>query len=1767
MPTDYDPYIPTHGFPVAQGFHSVGHLGRTAGYVDEPWLWGSYLRQEVGAAGALNRLYHNPDILITGNEPLLTGVGRQISNIAGVIAGNIMGSDPEAFSDMIDEEIREGYQSLLIDYLGYTPVNGDYGGPVPLNMQDAMKDKFLRRMNEQATMEGRRAIQLMAEQELVDREVMSRAAMHELLMVGFASLPFDESFWVDVYATKGALKVKAIQRLARTRKILAAAALGTLGTGVSSGIREAVLYEGQLTRSYDEVIGNIKLETAFGFLLSSSIATLGSGYRAAVKARYGAETIEESLTLAQRNMAENLRDNPSLQRQVHALVDAMQAGEGAIDEARFNRVFDQVMDGTNNERIVELIGLRQGTWGNRLLNKAFMLTPNMRAATSKFKSVRDIIDFYTDTAMAKTGTEGTGSSLERLKVLMDAQASATRLEYDDIINRAVEEGSNFSSHKLRGIDHFLTEADAIKDDFDRAIELLYRRNTGDTTIEIPDIIEIVHPDSNQRINVFDQQEPLNDRAKEMLRQGVEKFTREQKAYDLLAVETGQLGYTDMKEIRHKYLTLHGENFVHRIIDRAAVNENSGLHVNSDEMYDAMEVLTVGLENARPIQQGAVKAVLDGYYDLFQKMEPELTAKIEESQRAIEALNNISKIAKTSEVVPKAKKISLQVRRSAEGDYAYTKAKVGKPDGSGSSFVEFTVDTGASGISVSRSSLKKLGFTPEKIQEMVSSGEARLGQSMIASGETMPIFYFKVPELKVGNLTLRDVEVHSDLDFSQEGSDLLGMQAFKGYTINMDTRNAVLTLTPQKDKYTSEIDAVSREEFSYLMETHKRELKEAEEELESLRPNVQKARNVVQNYMESPDGTLRGSNAEDRRTVLISDKYLHDFLIHSAEAQRMSFYGHTAMRGAAMRRVGSSESNYFMERSKEIEREIEELIEEFDEAQFNPGSPLPSIKEEHEAFYKIAMLAQEADLLSNYSAAIADLRLANIPQDKLEGTMNDLRRLYNDAQAILHDETPRMQDYADAKKKDVATKLEIAVLTDQLRVLSTGKNAKRLSSTLDLIKKKIADAKARKNPAKDMIDEFESDFNDAVGALNTIADKIATFRISDVTKAAGQMGQAARFKNAIPRYYMPGTAFATAYDKHFFETLTPDLAKALGMTADRRLIMMGQEGVFPFSNPGINLRNIQPRTEGKALAQQAIKKLSGVRGKLNDIEVSADRNWRLEANMTREISAEADSKKRKKLEKHMSNIIDDFSIINGRLFGTPANTGVLHEDLGPLLRRWNYTTSMGAVTLSSLPDMAMGVLTAGMAPYVATTFRYAYHALRRRLSDLEPDDRYYMMDYANALEQHGTATRVSQLMYLNRPGDNGIQEFSRTQRDFRERAKNFVESASTQGADKMTKWNQLARWNGFWKAVNNGAAASRLGRVADKLARGKNLSGSDEIFLKMLKLDVADVRDMKVLYDEFGEQGGLRGKYYYARSQKWRGNVGNLSADRVGELKRKFNAALSLNSDMSILTPGAGNLPGWTDDRGSSFVGNTGLGGLISQFKRYWFIATENVMVPLVQRMGSAHKRPDDAIQAMMGATGLLMTGALVSAIKGALRGQNPYPALLDSENASKEQMYDAYKQLMLEAVDRSGVLGIFTEPFLMYNADKLSRADMRGGGDGIGIETILGPTGGKVKDLSKVAKDLYLLIRDGEPMRPTAVRSGRRLVPFQNLLPFTAVADTGFSYYEAHRKAQRMSALHDKSYNAADFYLDQFKYIEHRLAPSFLNVDYSNYRRQKYLVK
>ena len=1743
MPTDYDPYIPTHGFPVAQGFHSVGHLGRTAGYVDEPWLWGSYVRQEVGAAGALNRLYHNPDILITGNEPLLTGVGRQVSNIAGVIAGNIMGSDPEAFSDMIDEEIRTGYQSLLVDYLGYTPVDGDYGGPVPLNMQDAMKDKFLRRINEQTTMEGRRAIELMAEQELVDREVMSRAAMHELLMVGFASLPFDESFWVDVYATKGALKAKAIQRLARSRKIIAAAALGTLGTSVSSGIREAVLYEGQLTRSYDEVINNIKIETAFGAILSTSIATLGSGYRAAVKARYGAETIEESLTLAQRNMAENLRDNPSLQRQVHALVDAMQAGEGAVSDARFNRVFDEVMDGTKNKRIVELIGLRQGTWGNRLLNKAFMLTPNMRAATSRFKSVRDIIDFYTDTAMAKTGTEGTGTSLERLKVLMEGQASATRLEYDDIINRSIEEGSNFSSHKLRGIDHFLTEADAIKDDFDMAIELLYRRNTGDTTIEIPDIIEVVHPDSNQRTNIFDQQEPLNDKAKEMLRQGVEKFTREQRAHDLLAVETGQLGYTDMKEIRHKYLTLHGENFVHRIIDRSAVNENSGLHVTSNEV---------------PVQQGAVKAVLDGYYDLFQKMEPELTAKIADAKSALEDLQDLKKMSKSDEVIAQPRKIPLKVSRGVDGDYSYVTGNASKVDGPGKSRIEFALDTGASEISLSRSSLKKLGYTKEKIQEMHSAGEMRMANVLVASGEMRPEVVIVIPELKIGNLTLKDIEVGSmaGLDFAVEGSDLLGMTAFKGYRFEMDTDAGVLNLTPVTDPWTQDIDRVSREAFADLQETYKQALKDAEEELESLRPNVQKARNVVQNYMESPDGTLRGSNAEDRRTVLISDKYLHDFLIHSAEAQRMSFYGHTAMRGAAMRRVGSSESNYFMDRSREIEREIEELLEEFDESQFiNPA--FPDMAGEHEAFYKIALLSQEANLLSNYSAAIADLRLANIPEDVLQETMGQLRKDYTEAEVLLRD-APPLQDYIEAKRHEAKIHGKIMVLQSNIQKVKTEKRVKFSTPGLqkeemNRYRRKIKELRETENPSRDRIDEFESEFNDAVTSLNTTADKIATYRISDVTKAAGQMGQAARFKNASTRYNMPASEYAKQVRMAIYGT------ERAGKI---------DEGAFPLADVTKNMRNIQPRTQGIVLAQQTIKKLSGVRGKLNDIEVSSDRNWRLEANMTREISAEADNKKRKKLEKHMSNIIDDFSIINGRLFGTPANTGVLHEDLGPLLRRWNYTTSMGAVTLSSLPDMAMGILTAGMAPYVATTFRYAYHALRRRLSDLEPDDRYYMMDYANALEQHGTATRVSQLMYLNRPGENGIQEYSRAQRDFRERAKNFVESTSTQGADKMTKWNQLARWNGFWKAVNNGAAASRLGRVADKLVRGRKLSGSDEVFLKMLKLDVADVRDMKVLYDEFGEQGGLRGRYYYARSQKWRGDVGNLSADRVGELKRKFNAALSLNSDMSILTPGAGNLPGWTDDRGSSVIGKSGLGGLVSQFKRYWFIATENVMVPLVQRMASAHKRPDDAIQAMMGATGLLMTGALVSGIKGALRGQNPYPALLDSENASKEQMYDAYKQLMLEAVDRSGVLGIFTEPFLMYNADKLSRADMRGGGSGgIGIETILGPTGGKIKDLENFAADLYLLIRDGEPMMPSAVRSGRRLIPFQNLLPFTAVADTGFSYYEAHRKAQRMSVLHEKSYNAADFYLDQFKYIEHRLAPSFLNVDYSNYRRQKYLVK
>ena len=217
----------------------------------------------------------------------------------------------------------------------------------------------------------------------------------------------------------------------------------------------------------------------------------------------------------------------------------------------------------------------------------------------------------------------------------------------------------------------------------------------------------------------------------------------------------------------------------------------------------------------------------------------------------------------------------------------------------------------------------------------------------------------------------------------------------------------------------------------------------------------------------------------------------------------------------------------------------------------------------------------------------------------------------------------------------------------------------------------------------------------------------------------------------------------------------------------------------------------------------------------------------------------------------------------------------------------------------------------------------------------------------------------------------------------------------------------------------------------------------------------------------------------------------------------------------------------------------------------------------------------------MAGAGLLVSGALVTAAKGMIKGQDPFPHISlgggQREGSSKEEYYNNVVALTVNAVDRSGILGIMSEPLnlmsklgydpisvLSGSEERLGRAQSRPV-----AEMLVGPSLGKLQTMFDAATSTVGLLGGQEPLTAAATKDFMAMVPFQNLLPFTMVANVGFTSLEASDQAGAYNAMYPESpaKSAADFYYDQFRFIEHRLAPMFAPVDYSGYDPRTAIVQ
>ena len=205
-----------------------------------------------------------------------------------------------------------------------------------------------------------------------------------------------------------------------------------------------------------------------------------------------------------------------------------------------------------------------------------------------------------------------------------------------------------------------------------------------------------------------------------------------------------------------------------------------------------------------------------------------------------------------------------------------------------------------------------------------------------------------------------------------------------------------------------------------------------------------------------------------------------------------------------------------------------------------------------------------------------------------------------------------------------------------------------------------------------------------------------------------------------------------------------------------------------------------------------------------------------------------------------------------------------------------------------------------------------------------------------------------------------------------------------------------------------------------------------------------------------------------------------------------------------------------------------------------------------------------------------MAGGIVTAAKAAIKGEDPFPhismtnPLTPAKGSSREDYYRNVTALMINAVDRSGILGIMADPMQWTSKMGYDPVTMLTGEGSLGrsksrpaLEMLFGPSAGKFQTLFEAAGSTIGLATGVDPLTPAATKDYMALIPYQNLLPFTLVANTAFSLFEAHDKAdrhkQRWTGTPFSVKTPADFYYDQFKFIEHRLAPMFVETDYSDY--------
>ena len=488
-----------------------------------------------------------------------------------------------------------------------------------------------------------------------------------------------------------------------------------------------------------------------------------------------------------------------------------------------------------------------------------------------------------------------------------------------------------------------------------------------------------------------------------------------------------------------------------------------------------------------------------------------------------------------------------------------------------------------------------------------------------------------------------------------------------------------------------------------------------------------------------------------------------------------------------------------------------------------------------------------------------------------------------------------------------------------------------------------------------------------------------------------------------------------------------------------------------------------RTKGAWAVEDATIQFGALARAANQ-RINAARNFQFQINTTTEhllagVRREHDARdragefKRPGMYGRMMKLRDrdmkDIQVVHDRIRNVRGTGG---DDMVSMtskrLRDYNYVTKMGSVVISSLPDLAMALGTAGFNAYARAALRFA----RIQLLGDDKVKRSYAMELMQSMERYGIHKRHQKVWAADE--------------DFYGKSTSRLGVAADRITDNFGKLTGIELWNSMNKQIAAQAIESRVSRIL----LSKEISAQDAALLDWFGIaEEQYAMYRKMLQQNHSKDGGL----YLSNAQDW--------AD--ANAKVNWHAVMINAVNKTILTPGAGDLPKWVDSHP--------LLKTIFQFRTFSMSATNKFFLPGVQRvLGAGDWKPAAAF------TAASAIGIATNIFYEILNGNDP-----------REQELGV---LIRDGIDRSGALGILGEAGstalklangMGFEGLGANPARYRSRNE---VDALLGPTLGSARDL---LSNLFFWTYDG--FNPGDASRMRRMLPYQNLWLTRMVLDGG----------------------------------------------------------